>query len=55
MAIETKTMGYIQIIGGLVALWAAWKGNFTLAIGIVALIFLAMGYHHAQAKGHKTF
>jgi len=55
MAIDTKTMGWIQLIGALVALWAAFTGNITVGLAAIAFILLAMGYHHIEAKGHRTF
>jgi|GEM_PF-5562691 len=59
MAIDTKTMGYIQLAGGLVALWAAWRTGFStpvgMGIGVLGLVFLVMGYHHIKDKSHKIF
>ncbi|HKZ49549.1 MAG TPA: hypothetical protein VJ110_00935 [Candidatus Nanoarchaeia archaeon] len=55
MAIDTKTMGYLQLVAGVIALWGAWKGNTTLALAVIGIVLVVMGYHHTQAKGHKTF
>ena len=61
MAIDTKTMGWIQLAGGVVALWGAWRTGFMTPVGLslaaLGIVFLVMGYHHAvQGKGgHKIF
>jgi hypothetical protein len=59
MAIDTKTMGYIQLAGGLIALWSAWRMGFSttagMGLGALGLVFVVMGYHHVGAKGHRKF
>jgi len=51
MATEMRTIGWIQLIGGLVALWAALTGNLMLGLGALGLVFVTSGYHHLT--GHK--
>ena len=59
MAIDAKTMGYVQLVGGIVALWAAWRTGFSspvgMGLGALGLVFVVMGYHHVKGAGHKTF
>ena len=55
MAIDTKTMGWLQLVVGIVALYGAWKGNLALAVGALGLALLVMGYHHTLAQAHKIF
>ena len=48
---ETRVMGWVQLIGGLVALWAAMSQNWLMGIAALGFIFVASGYHHLT--GHK--
>jgi len=44
MAKETKVIGWIQLIGGIATLWAAWSGNWVVGLGVLGLIFVTLGY-----------
>jgi hypothetical protein len=61
MAIDTKTMGSIQLIAGVIAVWGAWRSGImefepaALGLGVLGLGFMFMGWHHIKAKGHKLF
>ena len=48
---KTKVIGWLYLIGGLIALWAAWSSNYVVGIAILGLIFVASGYDHLS--GHK--
>jgi hypothetical protein len=53
MANQQKTIGWIQLIGGIVALWSTWSGNYTIGIAIIGLVLLATGYDHVTEKRHR--
>ncbi len=55
MAIQTSTMGWAQVLGGLLALWFAWKGDPIRSVAVIGLVLVFMGYHHIKGKGHKAF
>lgn len=48
-----KTIGWIQLVGGIVALWSTWSGNYVIGIGILGLVLLATGYDHITEKRHR--
>lgn len=50
MAHLDKTVGWFQLIAGLVALWAVWAENFIVGIAVIGLALLATGYIHITAK-----
>ncbi len=52
---DTKTWGWIKVIGGLVALWFSWKEglgmNLAGAVAILALLTIIGGYFKTTGKG----
>jgi hypothetical protein len=50
MAQRGKVIGWIQLIGGIVALWSTWSGNYIIGIGIIGLVLLATGYDHVSGQ-----
>jgi hypothetical protein len=52
MASQQKIMGWIQLVGGIAALWSSWSGNYVVGIGIIGLVLLATGYDHITSQ-HK--
>jgi hypothetical protein len=46
---DSKTRGWIYIIGALVAGWLGWQAR-DWAILILSLLFLLTGYHHAMQR-----
>lgn len=52
MANQHKTIGWIQLIGGIVALGATFiKGDLIAGLAVVGLVFIATGYNHVASKG----
>ncbi len=47
---ESKTRGWIYVVGALVAGWFAWSGNDKWSLLVLALLFLVSGWHHAFGK-----
>jgi len=51
---DQKTWGYIKVIGGLIALWWAWKAGFGMningAVAILAVLTLIGGAWKATSK-----
>jgi len=45
-----KTIGWFQLIAGLVALWSVWAQNFIVGIAVIGLALLATGYIHITEK-----
>lgn len=52
MASLDKTVGWFQLIAGLVALWAAWAQNYIVGIAVIGLVLLATGYIHVSNAKH---
>lgn len=52
---DMKTWGWVKVIGGLIALWWAWKAGLGLningAVAILALLTIVGGYWKTTAKG----
>ena len=55
MALQTNTIGWLQVVAGVIALWGAWKGNITMALAAIGIVLLVMGYHHSSNSGHRKF
>ncbi len=46
---DAKTLGWIQLIGALVAGWFGWQAGRWDSL-VLALVFLIMAYHHLTEK-----
>jgi len=49
MALEPKTLGWIQLIGALLAGWFGWQGQRWDSV-VLAVVFLIMAYHHLTER-----
>jgi hypothetical protein len=47
---DSKTRGWIYIIGALLAGFFTWQGNMMWSSYVLALLFLVSGYHHAMGR-----
>ncbi len=47
---DSKTRGWIYIIGALLAGWFAYSGNTQWSLYLLALLFLVSGWHHGMGK-----
>lgn len=45
--VSAKTLGAVQLIGGLLALWLGW-GDW--AVVVLALVLVVMAVHHFMEK-----
>lgn len=49
---DPKTLGWIQLIGAIVAGWFGWQAQ-DWGVVILALVFLLMSFHHLGAGKKK--
>jgi hypothetical protein len=48
---DSKSRGWLNIIGGIVAGYFAYSGNSLWSLYVLALLFLLSGWHHMSHKG----
>lgn len=49
MALKAKQLGWIQLLGALVAGWFGWQAQRWDSV-VLAAVFLVMSYHHLTER-----